>query len=150
MVSCSYKGSFNDVAFRSGQQEHRVTTWDSSAVETVTSEPIQPTSYHRMLAEEHNQLVRGNDLDEGDYKDVAPDYNLADDVSVWSDFLRVEIAPKSVFEVSSVLHSDDAGRNQLGNFEEGVSILEDVYEVSIRYIKMNYCFNWMGLSREKS
>lgn len=127
MISCGYKGSFNDVAFKQVTDTPPITTWNAS-VDTIQSERIQPTSYQKLLAKEESQISKGSDI-HLDIDSVDADFNLSKEVSVWSDFMRTELAHKSIFELSRVPLQDGSSSNQLGTFEQGTTLLEDVYEV---------------------
>ena len=77
--------------------------------------------YQKTLAEEK---VAGN-LEE-------LDCGLARETQSWADFLRVEISPKSVFELKNWSITPQSFSSQFGSFTDGRrTVLEDAYEESI-------------------
>jgi len=78
---------------------------------------------------------------------VDADFNLSKEVSVWSDFMRTELAHKSIFELSRVPLQDGSSSNQLGTFEQGTTLLEDVYEEILDRIRwmVEECDNLGGV-----
>jgi hypothetical protein len=102
-------------------------------METIQTESRKVTSYQRLIAEEQRLIDTGanrSSLAES-LAALDEDYNLPQEVECWSDFLRLELAPKSIFELSGVSFSPEAFESQMGSFSQGRSLLEDVYEVSL-------------------
>jgi hypothetical protein len=147
VVSIGYKGSYSDIAFRKSKPtDSTVVTWyDSNPrmvicngrlliisrqgnVETIEYDIPEPSKYQQYE-------LMADQIDEAKLiAEHGADYNLSANARSWSDFLRVELGHKNVFELHDFQFTPSCASTQTGLVNQAHNVTIEEYVCFVHLI----------------